>query len=143
MNSKKDAMTMSKAEKRNAAPWNHELASARSLVKGRLEEAVEDREDEIRLLQQLIPQIDEASPCLIQKFALEAPHPLSKFADEFMVNWLSYLDRGGAFAPPYGYGDDVIRLDDFLYFYLTQEALRRARDASSSQEAKFIPVRRG
>jgi hypothetical protein len=125
--STKVKMTMSKATKRKTTPVNNDLANARLLVSHRFEEAIEDHEADIKDLRQLKSQISNASPYLIQKFASEARHPLSKFADELMASALSYLNRDIEFVPPYGNDDDVIRLDAFLSFYLTQEALRRSR----------------
>jgi hypothetical protein len=132
-NQKKDAMMMSKAKKRNTAPWNDDLANARSLVKRLLEGALEEREDDIKILRQLISQIDEASPYMIQKFASEAGCTESRFADEFMSSAFGYLNA--AVVPFYGKGDGVlIRLDAFLSHHLAKEALRRrSRDASSHE----------
>jgi hypothetical protein len=128
-NRKQDAMMMSEATNRKTAPGNDDLASARSLVKRHLEEALEDREADIKVLRQLISQIDEASPYLVQKFASQARYPRSRIADEFMASAFGYFGAEGEVVPFCGH-DDVIRLDAFLSHHLTEEALRRTRDAS-------------
>ena len=74
-------------------------------------------------------QIPEASPYLVQKFASEAHLPGSRLADDFMTSEFGYFDAEGELVPCCGNDDDVIRLDAFLSYYLTKEALRRGRDA--------------
>jgi hypothetical protein len=123
-------MIMTKATKRKTAPGNDDLASARSLVKRRLEEALVEREADIKVLRQLISQINESSPYLLQKFASEASRHYSRLAEEFIASGFGHFDAEGKLAPFYGNDDHVIRLDAFLAYHLTEEALRRRRDAS-------------
>jgi len=122
---------MSKAKKRNTAPWNDDLANAGSLIKRLLQRALEEREDDVKVLRKLISHTHEASPYLVQKFASEAGSTEFRFADEFMSGAFGYLNA--VVVPFYGKGDGVlIRLDAFLSHHLAKEALRRrSRDASS------------
>jgi hypothetical protein len=118
---------MTKAKIRKTVPENDDLANARSLIKRRLEQALADREAEVKVLRQLISQIPEASPYLLQKFWSEARRPRSRLADEFMESAFGYFGAEGELVPCCGNDDDVIRLDAFLSFHLMEEALRRAR----------------
>jgi hypothetical protein len=124
-------MIMTKATRRKTAPGNDDLASARSLVKRRLEEALVEREADIKVLRQLISQINEASPYLVQKFASEASR-YPRLAGKFIASEFGYFDAEGKLAPLHGNDDYVIRLDAFLSYHLTEEALRR-RDASHQE----------
>jgi hypothetical protein len=126
-------MLRAKAKKRNTAPWNDDPANGRSLVKHLLEGALEEREDDVKVLRRLISQIPEASPHLLQKFASEAGWPESRFAKEFMASAFGYLDA--QVVRFYGAPDGVlIRLDAFLAHHLAKEALRRRRQDASSNE---------
>jgi hypothetical protein len=117
-------------KKRNTASGNDELASARSLLERRLKEALVEREADIKVLRQLISQIPDASPYLVRKFASEASRHCSRLADEFVSGPFGYFDSDGELAPHCGNDDDVIRLDAFLSYHLTEEALRRRREPS-------------
>jgi hypothetical protein len=124
---KKEKMMTSKVTKRATAPENDDLANARWLVKCLLEGALEEREDDIKVLRQLISQIREASPHLLQKFASEAGWPDSEFAEEFMSSAFGYLEANVV----YFYGEG---LDAFLSQHLEREELRRRRRDASSRE---------
>jgi hypothetical protein len=120
-------------KKKKTASGNDDLTSARSWVKRRLEQALVEREADVAILRQLIPQVRDASPYLIQKFASEAKHRYSRLVTELVSGEFGYFDAEGNVAPSCGNVDSVVRLDAFLSYHLTEETLRRRRDASSDE----------
>jgi hypothetical protein len=124
---------MTKATKTKTAPGNDDLANAQSLVKRHLEQALLEREADIQVLQQLILQVPDASPYLIKKFAVEASRQGSRLVSVFTSSEFGYFDAEGKAAPFFGNDDDVVRLDAFLSYHLTEEALRCKPGYSSYQ----------